>query len=282
MCCASRSCSTTRASPSPGPASISRTNSNPRVARMVYPSPSRVPPTTSRKSVRACTRFWASSRSAGSKGRSGPSEPALSLSKGAPLEVLYFLLSRPRTSANKRLSSRPEAARVWPPDWRDLRFHLSAHPAIIATSLRRIELQLLDRRAARLGSFLKGSFQQSRILYLPAAQQLLDSQNLDTRIRPRVERRLVFIEASFGGLFQHGLGRLLHRDQHPDGGLLALDHPAQIAHVGDVDVLPGLHRKDNLLRLAAIIHVEVETPVDATVRASSLFHRTHVDQANAH
>src|SRR5664279_2182888 len=85
-------------------------------------------------------------------------------------------------------------------------------PATIAPSLPRIKLQLLDRSAARLGSFLEGSFQQSRILYLPAAQQLLDSQNLDTRIRPRVERRLVFIEASFGGLFHHRLGRLLHRD----------------------------------------------------------------------
>jgi hypothetical protein len=50
-----------------------------------------------------------------------------------------------------------------------------------------VEFQLLGGRAARPRSSLEGGFQQAWVLYLRAAQQLLDSQNLEAGIGAGIE-----------------------------------------------------------------------------------------------
>ena len=72
-------------------------------------------------------------------------------------------------------------------------------------------------------------------------------------------------------------GGLLHADEHAEGGALALDHAAQVAHVRRARVA-GLDAEDDLLGLRPGFVVKVEAPVDALVGARLLLRRAGAHQ----
>ena len=72
-------------------------------------------------------------------------------------------------------------------------------------------------------------------------------------------------------------GGFLHGDEHTDGGALALDHAAQVAHVRRARVA-GLDAEDDLLGLRPGFVVEVEASVDALVGALLLLRRAGAHQ----
>lgn len=86
------------------------------------------------------------------------------------------------------------------------------------------------------------------------------------------------VGAAGGGFGAHGLGGLLHGDQHADGGVLAVDDAVQFHDMSGGDVA-GLDREDHLPGLPAVLLVEVESAVDALVRALLLLDGTRADQA---
>src|SRR5579872_2230562 len=80
----------------------------------------------------------------------------------------------------------------------------------------------------RLGRALEGGIgREPWILDSLAIEQFGNAQDLKAGILVAKPRDL--IEPSFGGLFQHRLGRRLHGNQHSDLGLLTLDDAAQVA-----------------------------------------------------
>ena len=59
------------------------------------------------------------------------------------------------------------------------------------------------------------------------------------------------------------MSRLLQGDKHTDGGILLLDHAAEIVHVGAANV-PALDLEDYLLRLVRLV-VEEQPPVNPPI-----------------
>ena len=122
-----------------------------------------------------------------------------------------------------------------------------ANPLERLVNLRPAQRHLL-RRLPCLRSLLECGVEQARMSDLLARQQFFDGKDLDARVFVFESGR--FVESGFGGLFQHGLGRRFHADQHPDLRVFAFDDAAQVAHVGGLNV-SGFDGKDNLLVLAA-------------------------------
>ena len=111
------------------------------------------------------------------------------------------------------------------------------------------------------------------ILRLLPSENFFHCQYLDARvcgsIRGTVKTRL-------GCLAQHRSGRLLKTQEDADLRLLAFERPTQIAHLRHLNAA-CLDGEENLLRLAGVVVVEVQPPINAAVRAFLLLSRPRAD-----
>jgi hypothetical protein len=91
--------------------------------------------------------------------------------------------------------------------------------------------------------------------------------------------RLVLLETGAGGFGFHRAGRRLQGNQDADGGLLAVQQAAQVAHVFHAS-LAALDLDDDLLRLGGFgVVPEKDFAVNAVVRAFLLLDGAGADEA---
>jgi len=97
---------------------------------------------------------------------------------------------------------------------------------------------------------------------LLAFEQLSDSKDL----QPGVHAPGGGVGAAGGGFCAHGLGGFLHRDQHAEGSVFAVNDAVQVADMGCVGTA-GFNREDDLFGFTAVLFVEVEPTVNTLVCA---------------
>ena len=110
-----------------------------------------------------------------------------------------------------------------------------------------------------------------------AFHQFLHGAELQARIFLPV--RLVLVETGAGGFGFHRAGGRLQGNQNADGGFLAVQHAAQIAHVLHAG-LAAFDLNDDLLRLGGLgVVAEKDFAVNAVVRAFLLLDGARADEA---
>ena len=97
-----------------------------------------------------------------------------------------------------------------------------------------------------------------RVGGLLSIENLLDGEDLQPGVGGAVGG---FVEPGFGGFFEHGFGGRLETEVDADLGFFAVEHACEIANLRDGDAA-GFDREDDLLRLAGVVVVEVETAID--------------------
>ena len=110
-----------------------------------------------------------------------------------------------------------------------------------------------------------------------AFHQLLHGAELEARVFLLVG--FVFVEAGAGGFGFHRAGWRLQGNQDADGGLFAVQHAAQIAHVLHAG-LAAFDLNDDLFRLGRFrVIAEKDFAVNAVVRAFLLLDGPRADEA---
>ena len=94
---------------------------------------------------------------------------------------------------------------------------------------------------------------------LLAVENLLDGEDLEARVGGAVGG---FVKASFGGFFDHGFGGFFKAEEDAHLGFLAAKNPNEVADLRNRDSA-CLDGKDDLLRLAGVVVVEVEAAINA-------------------
>src|ERR1700693_5167738 len=135
----------------------------------------------------------------------------------------------------------------------------------------------LRSRNLREDELLRFDAMSRRIFNAPSFQDVGCGQQLDAgAVCPRAR----FEESGRRGLGAHRPSRIAHRDEHPHGRALTLDHTSEVAYVGRAS-LTGLHGDDHLPCFVYARLVEVEPTVDPSISPAPLVHRIRAEPTDS-